>query len=66
MSRIDDFRQIFISIEVEVICVSETSLNHVNVKDELFALPGFKRYCSDRPGRIGGGAAIYLRNKIKS
>lgn len=65
VNKIDEFRLIFENSSIDIICVSETWFD-ANINSEVFSLKGFRLYRADRHGRIGGGAAIYVRNTIKS
>lgn len=68
LPKIDEFRYLFEGSKVDVICVSETWFwtdinDHGNNK--LFGLNGYKLFRADRHNRIGGGAAIYVREGMK-
>lgn len=61
--KIDEFRFIFASSAVDVICVSETWFDPA-ISDSIFNLQGFKLFRADRE-RHAGGVAIYVRHDIK-
>lgn len=46
-NKIDEFRYIFISSMVDIICVSETWF-HSRVQDSIYSLPGYTLYRADR------------------
>lgn len=61
--KIDEFRGMFVDSNVDVVCVTETWFK-TDVADEVYALKGYRLLRGDRPNRIGGGVAIYIRNTI--
>lgn len=61
--KIDEFRYIFESSNVHVICVSETWFD-AKVKDGCYSLHGYRIFRADRNSN-GGGIAIYVRNNIR-
>lgn len=61
--KIDEFRLIFESSNMDVICVSETWLNE-SIPNGLISLHGYKVFRSDRLVGGGGGVAIYVKDNI--
>ena len=67
-NKIDEFRYIFASSGVDIVCVSETWFS-IDIIDSVYSLPGFKLYRSERRIIIngieskarGGGVAIFVR-----
>ena len=67
-NKIDEFRYIFASSGVDIVCVSETWFS-IDIMDSIYNLPGFKLYRSDRRIVIkgikskarGGGVEIFVR-----
>lgn len=62
--KIDEFKDVFSSNSVDVVCISETWLQP-HVTDQLISLSNFKIYRNDRNSR-GGGVAIYINKSLKS
>ena len=68
----DEFKYLFVSAGIDVICVSETWFP-LDVPNSVFNLQGFKLFRSDRRILVngieakarGGGVAIYFRNGIQ-
>jgi hypothetical protein len=63
--HIDEIRVLFLSCNVDAICVSESWLKP-DISDFEIQLPGYKIIRNDRLGKVGGGVAIYLRSHISS
>lgn len=61
-NKLDEFKYIFVTSGVDVICVSETWFDSL-VNDAIFNIPGFKLFRADRESHAGG-VAIYVRNNI--
>ncbi|XP_059222548.1 uncharacterized protein LOC131996735 [Stomoxys calcitrans] len=59
----DEFRQTFISSNIDIICVSETWF-HSDIADSIYELQGYKLFRSDRVTNAGG-VCMYLRNELK-
>lgn len=62
LNKIDEFRFIFITSDIDVVCVSETWFKK-DMPDELVTLNGYNLYRADRQTRAGG-VAIYVKNTI--
>ncbi|XP_075149680.1 uncharacterized protein LOC142223709 [Haematobia irritans] len=62
-NKFDEFKYIFISSGVDLICVSETWF-HSNLQDGIYNLPGYKLFRADRE-TFAGGSCIYVRNGLK-
>lgn len=62
-NKIDEFRYIFESSDVDVIAVSETWFLP-ELANGLFSLNGYRLFRSDRIGH-GGGVALYIRNSFQ-
>lgn len=63
-NKIDEFRYIFESSSVDIICISETWFKPCYT-DNLFNMNGYNLFRCDRHSH-GGGVAIYIKNSIKS
>lgn len=60
-NKMDEFRYIFISSGLDIICVSETWF-HSAVNNSAYNLPGYNLIRSDRKTH-GGGVCIYIYEK---
>lgn len=71
--KMDEFRYLFTSAGVDIICISETWFSF-GINDTIYNLPGFKLYRADRTIVVdgtetnakGGGVAIYVKCGISS
>lgn len=61
-NKFDEFKYIFSTSGVDLICVSETWF-HYEIQDGIFSLPGYRLFRADRKSHAGG-VAIYVRNGI--
>lgn len=61
-NKLDEFKYIFISSGVDIICISETWF-HNSIDNSIYDLPGFNLFRSDRKTN-GGGVCVYIRNGI--
>lgn len=61
-NKMDEFRRLFVSSGVDIICVSETWF-HSDILDDVYNIPGYKLFRADRKGHAGG-ACIYVRHGI--
>jgi exonuclease III len=63
VNKIDEIDSLISSLNMDILCVSETWLNE-NILDEDIRVDGFKIIRKDRPNRKGGGVAIYIKESI--
>ena len=61
--KLDELRLFVSSLDIDVLCISETWLNH-KILDEDVDIHGYKCFRKDRIGKTGGGVAIYLKDSI--
>lgn len=61
-NKMDEFRYIFTSSGIDVICISE-SWFHPDIQNNVYNLSGFQLFRADRKSNAGG-VAIYVRNGI--
>lgn len=64
LPKIDEFRYLFESSDIDAICVSETWFNK-EISDGVLGVEGYRLFRSDRSGN-GGGVAIYIKSHISS
>lgn len=64
-AHFDDFRDFFINTDFRVICMSETWLRS-EITDEVVRLPGYTLIRCDRVGRVGGGMAFSLSDRLRA
>lgn len=62
-NKMDEFRQLFTTSGLDIICVSETWF-HFSVSDGIYQLPGFNLFRADRETNAGG-VCIYIKNGLK-
>lgn len=62
-NKLDEFRNLFISSGVDIVCISETWF-HSSISDTVYQLPGFSLFRADRVTNAGG-VCIYIRKDIK-
>ncbi|XP_075155471.1 uncharacterized protein LOC142228831 [Haematobia irritans] len=62
-NKMDEFREIFQSSNIDIICVSETWF-HVNISNDIYELEGYKLFRADRESNAGG-VCMYLRNEMR-
>ncbi|XP_058974110.1 uncharacterized protein LOC131800622 [Musca domestica] len=62
-NKLDEFEQLFVSSNVDLICVSETWF-HSDVQDGIYNIPGYTLFRADRK-TFAGGSCIYVRSGIK-
>ena len=64
-AHFDEVRELLRSLEnqVDIVCLSETWLTDTSC--ELFSLPNYIAYFSNRQNRKGGGSAIYVKESIE-
>lgn len=62
-NKMDEFRYIFTSSGVDIICISETWF-HIDTQDITYNLPAFTLYRADRLTNAGG-VCIYVRNELR-
>lgn len=63
MTKFNEFKQMILMTNVDIICVSETWLND-RIDSSIIAIDGYKIVRNDRVGRIGGGVLIYVRYSL--
>ncbi|XP_075157817.1 uncharacterized protein LOC142231083 [Haematobia irritans] len=63
-NKLDEFRQIFISSNIDIICVSETWFQP-EIVDGIYNLQGYRLFRSDRDSHAGG-VCMYVRNELNS
>ena len=62
-NKLPEFRALVSSVQLEIICITETWINTDRVDFEgEFHLPGYTMVKKDRVARAGGGVAIYVRS----
>lgn len=52
-NKLDEFRNLFISSGVDIVCISETWF-HSSISDTVYQLPGFYLFRADRVTNAGG------------
>ena len=60
-AHLDQVKELLMNLEskVEAICMSETWLTDTNC--DLFSIPSYSSYCSNRQNKRGRGSAMYVK-----
>lgn len=64
-AHLDEFRLNFLKTKWDVICISETWLDH-SIDSGFISLPEYTLFRKDRIGKRGGGVGVYVHNSLKA